>query len=73
MVRVLFGKETKELTNKKNTETKIQANNRYNAKSSKIVPLRLNLNTDSDILDKLDQVPSKMGYIKELIRKDMQK
>lgn len=72
-MRILFGKGTKELTNKKNTVAKIQANNRYNAKSSKIVPLRLNLNTDSDILNKLDQVPSKMGYIKELIRKDMQK
>lgn len=57
----------------KNSTAKIQANNRYNAKSSKIIPLRLNLNTDSDILDKLDRAPSKAGYIKELIRKDMQK
>lgn len=37
-----------------------------------MICLRLSYNTDADIIKKLDEVESKMGYIKELIRKDMQ-
>ena len=36
-----------------------------------IVTMKLNNNTDSDVLTKLDKVPSKQGYIKTLIRKDI--
>lgn len=35
------------------------------------VRLALNNNTDADILAKLDQVPSKQGYVKQLIRADI--
>jgi hypothetical protein len=35
--------------------------------------LDLNRNTDSDIIDFLDQCENKQGYIKRLIRKDMKK
>ena len=35
--------------------------------------LRLNKNTDADIIAKLESVPSKMGYIKQLIRADIAK
>lgn len=34
--------------------------------------LKLNNNTDKDILGKLSTVKSKQGYIKELIRRDME-
>lgn len=37
-----------------------------------MVCVRLSYNTDADIIKKLDEVDSKMGYIKELIRKDIQ-
>ena len=37
-----------------------------------MICLRLSYNTDADIIKKLDEVESKMGYIKELMRKDMQ-
>lgn len=33
--------------------------------------MKLNKNTDADILQHLDKQTSKQGYIKELIRKDM--
>lgn len=36
------------------------------------IVMNLNHNTDADILQKLAQVDSKQGYIKELIRKDLQ-
>ena len=54
------------------TEAQIRANNKFNKANTKMVSLRLNYNTDADIIQKLDEVDSKMGYIKELIRKDLQ-
>ncbi len=55
------------------SEAKLKANEKYLKANTKIVSLRLNYNTDKDIIKKLDEVDSKMGYIKELIRKDLQK
>lgn len=48
-----------------------KASMKYDKLNTKSVTLRLNKKTDKDILEKLDTVDSKMGYIKELIRKDM--
>ncbi len=42
------------------------------AHTTRIV-MDLNHNTDSDILEKLQAVPSRQGYIKALIRADMEK
>lgn len=42
------------------------------AHTTRIV-MDLNNNTDVDILDKLKTLPSKQGYIKALIRADIQK
>lgn len=55
------------------SKAEIQAVDRFNKEKTKCVLLRLNLSTDKDILEKLDSVPSKMGYIKELIRADITK
>lgn len=54
------------------SEAKLKANEKYLKANTKIVSLRLNYNTDADIIQKLDEVDSKMGYIKRLIRKDLQ-
>ena len=54
------------------SEAKIRANNKSNKINTTTVCFRLSYNTDADIIKKLDEVDSKMGYIKELIRKDMQ-
>lgn len=54
------------------SEAKIRANNKSNKINTKMICLRFSYNTDADIIKKLDEVESKMGYIKELIRKDMQ-
>lgn len=37
------------------------------------VVMNLNHNTDADILKKLSEVPSKQGYIKALIRDDLER
>lgn len=53
------------------TEAERKSINRYNKANTVCVNIRLNKKTDADIINKLDTVPSKMGYIKDLIRKDM--
>ena len=46
---------------------------RYDAKSCRRYGLKLNLKTDADIIAKLESVESIQGYIKELIRNDIEK
>ena len=46
---------------------------KYDKANTKGLHLKLNIKTDSDILAKLDSVESKQGYIKELIRKDLER
>lgn len=55
------------------TEAQRRANRKYEAENTRQVHLKLNLRTDKDVLEKLDSVPSKQGYIKELIRADLKK
>lgn len=44
---------------------------RYDRKNRVPIMLKLNRNTDADILAMLDEVPNKQGYIKQLIRADI--
>ena len=44
----------------------------YNRKNTVAVCLRLSKKYDMDIIERLAQQPSKAGYIKELIRRDME-
>lgn len=46
---------------------------RYDDAHIKGLYLKLNLVYDADILDRLDSVPNKQGYIKDLIRNDIKK
>lgn len=55
------------------TEAQVKAQKKYCAKNTRQVNLKLNRRTDADVLEKLDSVPSKQGYIKELIRADLAK
>ena len=50
----------------------VKASIKYNAKNVKQVKLNLNRKTDADIIDHLDQCGNVQGYIKDLIRKDME-
>lgn len=53
------------------TEAEKRASAKYDALHTKQIKLKLNLKHDADILEKLDSVDSKQGYIKSLIRKDI--
>lgn len=48
-----------------------EATKRYQQKTTRVYNIRLNLNTDGDIIRRLEEVGSKQGYIKDLIRKDL--
>ena len=53
------------------SESRLRANAKYDKTHTAGVFLKLNIETDKDILDKLSSVPNKQGYIKQLIRDDM--
>lgn len=46
---------------------------RYVDKSVRQYSLPLNKTTDADIIEKLDTVPNRLGYIKWLIRDDIKR
>ena len=49
----------------------IRANEKYDKVHTTGVYLKLNNETDKDILEYLASVPNRQGYIKQLIRQDM--
>ena len=53
------------------TDAHKRANAKYDSSHTKQIKLQLNLKTDKDVLDRLDQVENKQGYIKGLIRSDI--
>lgn len=55
------------------TEAQARAQKKYDAANTKQFHLKLNRNTDRDIIEKLDNVPNIQGYIKKLIRADLEK
>mgnify|MGYP004519365409 CR=1 FL=1 len=46
---------------------------RYNKTKTTTVLLRLNKSTDVDVINALEQQPNKSGYIKALIRADIER
>ena len=57
----------------KTSEAKLRANAKSDKKNTKQFALRLSKNTDADIIEYLEKLDNKQGYIKELIRKDLSK
>ena len=53
------------------TRTEIQA--RYDSKNRKSFAIKLNYNYDLDVIQKLETVKSMNGYIKQLIRDDIER
>lgn len=53
------------------TEAQRRATVKYDAKNTRQYHLKLNLNTDADIIQQLEQQESIQGYIKVLIREDL--
>lgn len=55
------------------TEAAKAAKARYDAKTAKYISMKLNKNTDKDLIEHLDKQSNKQEYLKNLIREDMKK
>ena len=55
------------------TSADSEAKKAWDREHTSSIRLKLNNHTDADILRKLENVPSKQGYIKTLIREDIAK
>lgn len=55
------------------SKAQIKASERYDRLNTKQIILKLNKRTDADILEILENVGNKQGYIKSLIRQDKEK
>lgn len=53
------------------SEAQKRASAKYDAANTKAIKIKLNTKTDADILQKLQEVENKQGYIKKLIREDL--
>ena len=58
---------------KKLTDAKRRAIQKYDAANTKQLHLKMNLKTDADILEHLEKQENVQGYIKHLIREDVNK
>ena len=54
------------------TEAQKRAREKYERANTVQFKMKLNKNTDADILAKLDSLSNKQGYIKSLIRADIE-
>lgn len=55
------------------SEAQKRASAKYDANNTTSVYIKLNINTELDIIEKLESVENKSGYIKQLIRNDIEK
>lgn len=53
------------------TEAQLRAQAKYNRANTVQITLRLNKRTEADIISRLEAMQNKQGYIKRLIREDM--
>lgn len=53
------------------TEAMLRAQKKYNQKNTVSVCMRVNRNTDKDVLEFLQTITNKRAYLLALIRKDM--
>lgn len=53
------------------SEAQKRAKKRYDMLRTKQYVMRLRIGADADVIEKLDSVPSKTEFIRELIRRDI--
>lgn len=57
----------------KTTKAQLEAVARYDKKNTKQLHVKLNKNTDADLIEALEAVESKQGLIKQLLREYFRK
>lgn len=72
-VLVYTDSHREEVVMAKVSQAQLKAQAKYDAEHTQGVYLKLNTKTDKDIIEQLNMVANRQGYIKELIRNDMKK
>ena len=55
------------------SKAQIKASNKYNKENRKTFALHVNRKTESDILQALESMDNREGYLKSLIRQDIER
>lgn len=50
-----------------------EAKKRWDKENTRFIGLKLNKNTDAELIKKLESVPNRQGYLKELMKADIEK
>ena len=67
-----IAKSKNEVQREYEKRTGYAAQNKYHKENTKSFVIRMMINTEQDIIDWLEKQPNKAGYIKALIRADME-
>ena len=59
------------LTEQERKERQAAARRKYDSTKTKQYVMRLRLGADADVIERLDSVPSKTGFIRRLVREDI--
>lgn len=65
--------DKKEYNREYSKRTNNAAQNKYYTEKTRNISLRLRLEEDSDVIKKLDSMPNKVDYMRELIREDIRR
>lgn len=61
------------MTKPKNSPARLRATAKFDAAHAHYFRIKVLDTTDSDILEWMEKIPNKQGYLKKLIREDMAK
>lgn len=69
----MYGRKVEVITMAKSSEARIRANNKYAKKNVSQVCLKYVTKNNQEILDKLNSVPNKADYVRQLILADLER
>lgn len=52
-------------------EAQRRAQQKYDKDNARVYTLKMNKKTDKDVIERLDTIPNRNGYVKALVRKDI--
>ena len=69
----MYGRKVEVIAMAKTSEAKLRANNKYAAKNVSQVCLKYITKNNQEILEKLNSVPNKADYVRQLILQDLER
>lgn len=69
----MYGRKVEVIAMAKSSEARIRANNKYAKKNVSQICLKYVTKNNREILEKLNSVPSKADYVRQLILQDLER